>query len=155
MHVDIALNQGLKVYVPTSAMIKEWINSVLREISYKKAAQVSVRVVEEQEITELNNKYRHINKTTNVLSFPFEPLSGVDVPLLGDLVICATVVEQEAALQAKTCAQHWAHMVVHGTLHLLGYDHINENDAEEMESLEIKIISNLGFPNPYGEITTP
>ena len=77
------------------------------------------------------------------------------MPLLGDVVICAKVVESEAKHQSKTCEQHWAHMIVHGTLHLLGYDHINDSEAEQMEQLEITILSGLGIPNPYGELNTP
>jgi probable rRNA maturation factor len=127
----------------------------LSKIAYNRLAQISIRIVDEQEIQELNNKYRHKNQVTNVLSFPFETLPGVDVPLLGDVVICARVVDDEARQQSKTCEQHWAHMIVHGTLHLLGYDHINEQDAEEMEQLEINILSSLNFPNPYGELNTP
>ena len=88
-------------------------------------------------------------KPTNVLSFPFEAPPGIELPLLGDLIICRQVVEQEAEEQGKTVEAHWAHMVVHGTLHLLGYDHIEDEEAEEMEALEAEIMLALGYPDPY------
>jgi len=84
-----------------------------------------------------------------VLSFPFEAPPGIELPLLGDLIICRQVVEQEAAEQGKNPEAHWAHMVVHGTLHLLGYDHIEDEEAEEMEALETEIMLALGYPDPY------
>ena len=107
-----------------------------------------------EEITALNSQYRKKNRATNVLSFPYEPLPGVAIPLLGDVVICAEVVNDEALAQGKTAEQHWAHMIVHGALHLLGYDHVDENDAQHMESMEIQILSQLGIPDPYGELNT-
>ncbi|VUD61627.1 Endoribonuclease YbeY [Thalassocella blandensis] len=113
--------------------------------------ELSVRIVDAEEIQQLNRQYRDKDKPTNVLSFPCELPPGVDVPLLGDLVICAQVVRDEAIAQQKLEMSHWAHMVVHGTLHLLGYDHIEDAEAEEMESLESKILHTLGFPEPYAE----
>jgi probable rRNA maturation factor len=102
----------------------------------------------------LNEYYRHKAGSTNVLSFPFEVPEGVLSHLLGDLVICAAVVEREAREQGKDLEAHWAHMVVHGMLHLQGYDHISETDAAVMEAEEIAILNSLGFPNPYEEIMT-
>ena len=113
--------------------------------------ELSVRIVDPDEIQQLNRQYRDKDKPTNVLSFPCELPPGVEVPLLGDLIICAQVVKAEAAEQHKSEQSHWAHMVVHGTLHLLGYDHIDDTEADEMESLESKIIQQLGFPEPYAE----
>jgi probable rRNA maturation factor len=93
--------------------------------------------------------YRGMDKPTNVLSFPFEAPPGMEMPLLGDLIICRQVVEKEAKEQDKELLAHWAHMVIHGSLHLLGYDHIVDEEAEEMESIETEIMQGLGYPDPY------
>jgi len=112
-------------------------------------AKLVIRIVDEPESRALNRQYRGIDKPTNVLSFPFEAPPHVPSKHIGDLVICAPVVEREAAEQGKALDAHWAHMVVHGVLHLLGYDHQTDADAETMEGLEIAILGRLGFPNPY------
>ncbi|MGB1951619.1 MAG: rRNA maturation RNase YbeY [Marinobacter sp.] len=112
-------------------------------------SEVTIRIVDIDESTELNSQYRGKSGPTNVLSFPFEAPAGITVPLAGDLVICAPVVEKEAKDQHKALAAHWAHMVVHGMLHLQGYDHIEDNDAEVMEALEIRLLEQLGYGNPY------
>jgi probable rRNA maturation factor len=112
-----------------------------------------IRIVDEDEGRSLNRTYRGRDKATNVLSFPFEPPPGMPAGAveehLGDLVICAPVVCREAAEQHKTQEAHWAHLVVHGTLHLLGYDHQNDAEAAEMETREQAILQRLGFPDPY------
>lgn len=105
--------------------------------------------MDEAESRDLNNTYRGKDKPTNVLSFPFEAPPEVELPLLGDLIICRQVVEREAAEQEKTVEEHWAHMVVHGSLHLLGYDHIEDSEAEEMEALETEIMQSMGYADPY------
>lgn len=112
-------------------------------------SEVTLRIVDEAESRALNLQFRHKDKPTNVLSFPFEAPAGITVPLAGDIVICAPVVAHEAAEQGKAPAAHWAHMVIHGMLHLQGYDHINDQDADEMEALEVRLLATLGFGNPY------
>ncbi|GGC57804.1 rRNA maturation RNase YbeY [Marinobacter halophilus] len=112
-------------------------------------SEVTIRIVDTEESRELNHQYRGQDKPTNVLSFPFEAPAGITMPLAGDLVICVPVVEQEAREQHKLPAAHWAHMVVHGMLHLQGYDHIEDDDAEVMEALEIRLLAQLGYINPY------
>ncbi len=144
--------------LPTEEQINEWVAAAINQVKSDGNGEyeLSVRIVDEDEITSLNKQYRNKDKPTNVLSFPFAFAEEVgnseielEIPLLGDIVICAQVVANEAQEQQKLEQAHWAHMVVHGTLHLLGYDHIDESEAEEMEALETNIISELGFPNPY------
>ena len=133
--------------LPTESQIQQWLDAAI--LPFQAEAEVTVRIVDEAESQQLNFDYREKNKPTNVLSFPFECPPGIELPLLGDLVICAQVVAKEAAEQNKTLTAHWAHMVVHGSLHLLGFDHINEEDATEMEAEEIQILAELGFADPY------
>ena len=133
--------------LPTESQIQLWLEAAI--LPFQLEAEVTVRIVDEAESQQLNFDYREKNKPTNVLSFPFECPPGIELPLLGDLVICAQVVAQEAAEQNKTLSAHWAHMVVHGCLHLLGFDHINDDDATEMEAEEIQILAELGFADPY------
>ena len=133
--------------LPTYEDVLLWLNSTLAK--FKPQAEVTVRVVDEPESQELNHDYRGKDKPTNVLSFPFEAPPGIDIDLLGDLVICKQVVEREAIEQNKPLISHWAHMVVHGCLHLLGYDHIEDQEAEEMESLETEIMKSMGYSDPY------
>ena len=111
--------------------------------------EVAIRVVDDCESQELNRTYRGFDKPTNVLSFQADLPPEVELPLLGDLVICAPVVEREAYEQEKTVEAHYAHMAVHGTLHLLGYDHEDDPSATLMEDLERKVMAGLGFPDPY------
>ncbi|MCY9845386.1 rRNA maturation RNase YbeY [Vibrio caribbeanicus] len=133
--------------LPTYEDILLWLDSTLAK--FKPQAEVTIRVVDEPESQELNHDYRGKDKPTNVLSFPFEAPPGIDIDLLGDLVICKQVVEREAIEQNKPLISHWAHMVVHGCLHLLGYDHIEDQEAEEMESLETEIMKSMGYSDPY------
>jgi probable rRNA maturation factor len=135
--------------VPASASFRRWIEAALKGARRRKASEVSVRIVDAEEGRALNLQYRGRDYATNVLSFPVELPPGVDLPLIGDLVICAPVVTREAAEQGKKPADHWAHLTVHGTLHLLGYDHIDEAEAEAMEALETKVLAGLGIADPY------
>jgi len=132
---------------PSPGLIRTWAAAALS--GQRDEAELTVRIVTVEEIQQLNLKYRHQDKPTNVLSFPFEKIEGIDLPLLGDIVICAAVVVLEAQQQNKSPLDHWAHMVVHGVLHLLGYDHIDEAEAEAMELLEIKVLQSLGIADPY------
>ena len=133
--------------LPGEADFTRWLAGVLPR--FRDQAEVTIRLVDEPESHELNLTYRGMDKPTNVLSFPFEAPPQVELPLLGDLVICRQVVEREAAEQRVPPEAHWAHMVVHGCLHLLGYDHIEDEEAEEMESLEAEIMLAMGYPDPY------
>lgn len=133
--------------LPDNTQFQSWLNAAI--LPFQDEAEVTIRIVDEQESQQLNLQYRGKDKATNVLSFPFQCPPGIELPLLGDLVICAGVVHAEAAEQNKPLAAHWAHMVVHGCLHLLGFDHINDADAEQMEAEEIQILQQLGISNPY------
>jgi probable rRNA maturation factor len=135
--------------IPSTAQFKRWAKAVLQEKMSN--AEITIRIVDKDEITTLNSTYRHKNKPTNVLSFPFEMPEDVklDVPILGDIIICAEVIIEEAHEQNKKVNAHWAHMVVHGILHLLGHDHEKDDEAKIMEAEEISILEELGFPNPY------
>jgi probable rRNA maturation factor len=135
--------------IPHEALFRAWIEAALNAAQEVGAKELSVRVVDNEESRALNYQYRQSDKPTNVLSFPCELPEGVDCPLLGDLVICAPVVEKEALEQGKDPEHHWAHMVVHGCLHLLGYDHIDADDAVVMEALEVQILHSFGVADPY------
>ncbi len=133
--------------LPSVSQLQYWAQAALS--SAGGSPELTVRIVDEAESAELNRIYRHVSGPTNVLSFPFEPPEHVQSPLLGDVVICAPVVEMEAREQNKTAEAHWAHMIVHGILHLLGYDHQTESDAARMEFEERRILAGLGFSDPY------
>lgn len=135
--------------LPSTTDLELWVKTAIRDTMNE--AELTIRIVDVEESQSLNSTYRGKDKPTNVLSFPFEAPPGIELPLLGDLVICAAVVEQEAIDQNKPLIAHWAHMVVHGCLHLLGYDHIEDLEAEKMESLETQLIESLGYNNPYKE----
>lgn len=145
--LDLQIATEDEQQLPTEAQLSTWLNAVVKR--FQDSAEVTIRIVDNTESQQLNNDYRGKDKPTNVLSFPFEVPDGIELDLLGDLVICKQVVEQEAQEQQKPLTAHWAHMVIHGTLHLLGYDHIIDAEAEEMESLEAEIMLELGFEDPY------
>lgn len=139
--------------IPTTEIVDAWVSRAVEAASAPHDVEVSVRIVDVDEIRALNRDYREKDKATNVLSFPAGPLAGLpdDAPvLLGDIVVCASVVESEAAEQGKAVGDHWAHMLVHGTLHLLGFDHEDDAEAAEMEALETRVLTEHGLPDPYG-----
>lgn len=119
------------------------------ELALQENTELSLRIVNKAEIRELNHRYRQQDKATNVLSFPSDLPRDLPLQHLGDIVICAAIVREEAAAQHKKADAHWAHMLVHGTLHLLGYDHENDDDALLMETLEARAMDRMGWPHPY------
>ena len=144
--------------IPANEIIGHWVKTTLLienpDLASDTEFELTIRIVDKGEIQALNKTYRHKDKPTNVLSFPYEGFEfevpeEVQLPLLGDLIICHDIVVAEAQQQAKTIIEHWAHMVVHGVLHLKGYDHIEDSDAEQMEALEVRILQQLQFSNPY------
>ena len=140
--VQYACNQS---GLPSRSQIRTWVRAAL-DVDGKRGGQITIRFVEPEEGQSLNSDYRGKDYATNVLSFPYE----VEPVVAGDLVICAAVVEREAAEQEKTLEAHYAHLIVHGILHLQGYDHeIGENEARLMEDKERTILAQLGFADPY------
>jgi len=147
---EVHLNYALpRRNLPAPSSFTRWVDAALAGAGRARDTELSIRIVGLDEGRELNRQYRHKDYATNVLSFPVELPEGVEVPLIGDLVICAPVVAREAAEQGKSGRHHWAHLTVHGTLHLLGYDHIVDDEAEVMENLERDILASLGIPDPY------
>ncbi|BBI63285.1 rRNA maturation RNase YbeY [Vreelandella sulfidaeris] len=145
-----AINEPL---LPSLTQLTQWVGCVFAHHPDDQRREVTIRFVDERESQTLNRDYRSKDKTTNVLSFPFESPPGIDLPLLGDLVICHAVVAQEASEQDKPLEHHYAHMVVHGILHLMGYDHIDDQEAEEMEQFERELLAELNIPDPYADNT--
>lgn len=136
-------------YFPDRFLIQRWVNLVLKD--FPEQTEICIRMVGPRESQLLNNRYRNRDKPTNILSFTSTIPSSVQLErvLLGDLVVCTSIVNQEAKAQKKDNHAHWAHIIMHGVLHLLGYDHIKDDDAHVMESLEIKLLAELGYPDPY------
>ena len=151
--VQLAADDGS---VPTVDDIAKWVNHAIDAAGSAGDMEVSVRVVSAAEMQQLNGEFRDQDKLTNVLSFPAGDLAGLPDDAerpLGDIVVCAAVIADEAEQQGKTQRDHWAHMIVHGTLHLLGFDHDNDSDAAAMENLEIRILTDHGLANPYEELS--
>lgn len=130
--------------IPTHSQFHGWINAALQKIE-RSAGEITVRVVEHAEMAALNHRYRGKSGSTNVLSFPFAAIAGVSLDILGDVVICAPLVATQAAAQRTPLLEHWAHLVIHGTLHLCGFDHQQEAEAVQMEALEQNILADLGI----------
>lgn len=140
--------------VPAADDIAIWVNRAIDAAGSSGDLEVSVRVVDVSEMQQLNSEFRGQDKATNVLSFPAGDFAGLPEDAeqpLGDIVVCAAVVTDEAERQGKLQPHHWAHMIVHGTLHLLGFDHEKDSDAAEMENLEVRILGKHGVANPYAE----
>jgi probable rRNA maturation factor len=140
--------------IPDDSEIRQWICSALVGAGHRGACEVSVRIVDRGEMQALNQEFRGKDAPTNVLSFPVADgatLPADVLPSLGDLVICAPVLHDEALAQRKELSAHWAHILVHGTLHLLGFDHLDNAEAQAMESLERRILATEGVPDPYSE----
>jgi len=151
MNVDVQVASDA-AGIPTSDDIREWIERTVAAADPDRDADVSVRIVDEQEMRALNRDYREQDKPTNVLAFPAGNTGFVppgEMPLLGDIVVCAAVVAREADEQGKPPGHHWSHMLVHGTLHLLGHDHVTDPQAQAMEALERRILESLGIADPY------
>ncbi|RLJ19918.1 rRNA maturation RNase YbeY [bacterium endosymbiont of Escarpia laminata] len=152
MHLEIEIQNATEtVDLPSKALFIQWAQAAL--VKGTEGAEVVIRIVDEAESRTLNRDYRGKDRPTNILSFPFEAPPQVPSNLLGDLVICAPVVMREAAAQNKSALSHWAHMTVHGMLHLQGFDHLDDNEAEIMESREQQTLRELGFSDPYAEST--
>ena len=138
--------------IPGKNAIRDWVERAVRAADPDREADVSVRIVDEQEMRTLNRNYREQDKPTNVLAFPAGDTGFVppgETPFLGDVVVCAGVVAREADEQGKALEHHWSHMLVHGTLHLLGYDHAADPQAQAMEALERRILASFGIADPY------
>lgn len=153
--IDLQLATESSDELPGIEALSRWVAAALAEharVSGQSGAaspELTIRLVDDAESQALNRDYRGKNRPTNVLSFPFEAPPGLDLPLLGDLVISHPVMHREAREQHKPLADHYAHLVIHGTLHLLGYDHIDETDAAIMEALERAVLDGFGIPDPY------
>ncbi|XWT11182.1 rRNA maturation RNase YbeY [Stutzerimonas urumqiensis] len=148
--LELDLQRATDAAAPDDLAFRRWCELALRQRSAD--SELTIRLVDEPEGRELNRTWRGKDYATNVLSFPAEVPDGIlDIPLLGDLVICVPVVQREAAEQGKSIEAHWAHLVIHGCLHLLGYDHLEDAEAEEMETLERHLLAELGHPDPYAD----
>ena len=147
-HIDIqvATNESLPL---NENELTQLASLALRD--HQKDAELTLRLVDAEEMIYLNNTYRKQNKTTNVLAFPSSLPEGIelDCPLLGDVIICPQVLAEECLQFNKSLKEHWSLILIHGVLHLLGYDHIKEEDASIMQNLEVKLLAEIGYDNPY------
>lgn len=148
MNLQLDIQSESAEPAPDEDDIRRWISAALRG-RRDSDTEISLRLVDIEEMTTLNETWRNKRGPTNVLSFPSDLPADLDLPLLGDIVVCVPVVQREAQEQGKGLGAHWAHMTIHGTLHLLGYDHIEENEAVAMEALETEILAELDYPCPY------
>ncbi len=146
LELDVQVNSE-NADIPARHVVETWVEEAIRDRG--KVAELTVRIVDEAESRALNERFRRQDKPTNVLSFPAELPAAVDTPLLGDIVICAPLVAEEAEKQHKSLQSHWAHLVIHGVLHLLGHDHQDEKEAVDMEAIEVDLLASMGFSDPY------
>jgi len=152
--LQVAIGNAAQQWLPDTEVIQLWAGAAVKQAGVgQPEKQMTVRIVDVDEITQLNEQYRQKTGATNVLSFPFEwppevPEEARDENL-GDLIICAAVVEEEAEAQNKSPEAHWAHMIVHGIFHLLGYDHLTDDEAQQMEAEEVIVLNSFGYANPY------
>ncbi|VFP88173.1 rRNA maturation RNase YbeY [Candidatus Erwinia haradaeae] len=147
MILNLQLACKNKKNLPTESDFYHWLTVMC--VYFHPEKEITIRVVDIKEMILLNHKFCGKDTSTNVLSFPFENIPGTTFPLLGDIIICRQVVELESSLQYKALTAHWAHMTIHGALHLLGYNHVSENEALIMQSIEVKSLMKLGYPDPY------
>lgn len=147
LQAEIQFGETVSAERIDTGSVQSWLEQCF--VQQDEVLSVVVRLVDSEESQVLNRDYRGMDKPTNVLSFPFEVPEGVPIDHLGDLVVCVDVVEREAQEQQKTLADHFAHLVIHGVLHLMGYDHIEDAEAEEMEALEIELLQRIQVANPY------
>ena len=150
MELILDIQNEYEFEVPSKEELENWIRTTFNHSDQIIKADICVRIVDESECSHLNETYRKKKGPTNVLTFPYGNHND-EHKLQGDIVVCAPVVAAEAAAHKKSTTAHWTHMIVHSILHLLGYDHTNDADAETMESLEIKILNSLNISNPYEE----
>ena len=151
--VELAVSESAgsgDVDIPEEKYFQCWVESAYLD---DEDVIASLQIVSRDEMQQLNKTYRGKDRPTNVLSFPMQLPEELDIKFLGDLALCADVIAEEALEQGKTEQAQWAHMVVHGMLHLQAYDHIEDNEAEVMESMEINILDKLGFENPYADVS--
>ncbi len=147
MNLRVDIDSASAEPAPEEEDLRSWIRAALT--SRQQDTEISVRLVDIEEMCQLNKTYRGKSGATNVLSFPYEGMPGVTSDLLGDVVVCAPVVANESVAQHKTLEAHWAHIVVHGVLHLLGHDHTHDDEAHKMEACETGLLAGLGYPDPY------
>jgi probable rRNA maturation factor len=148
-HIDLQV-ACIADELPSQSQLQLWVETALSTASQAtQTFELTIRLVEPEESQQLNSQFRGQDKPTNVLSFPFEVPEGLTLNLLGDLVICVDIMKNEAKSQNKKLFDHWAHLVIHGCLHLLGFDHISDAEAEEMEAIEVAALAKLNINNPY------
>ncbi len=150
MQIDLQIDAAEAPEPDSIIAWAQWASGELLDLpALADDTELSIQVLDEDAVQTLNREFRGKDKPTNVLSFPYEAMPGVEIPLLGDIVLCAGVIAREAKEQQKSLQDHWAHMLVHGVLHLRGFDHIEDDEAEEMEALERSILSAHGVSDPY------